>query len=43
MIIKHGRHIFGEMYEMCKDMWAFFLGCAFLMLIGWTGQLKSHG
>ena len=23
MIIKHGRHIFGEIQEMHKDLWAF--------------------
>ena len=25
MIIKHGRHIFGEIHEVCKGLWAFFL------------------
>ena len=23
MIIKHGRHIFGEIHEVRKDIWAF--------------------
>ena len=29
MIIKHGWHIFGEMYEVRKGMWAFFVLIAF--------------
>ena len=44
MIIKHGRHIFGKMYEMPKGLWAFFLDCAFrMLLIGWAGKLRSRG
>ena len=42
MIDKHGRQIFGEIYEVRKGLWAFFLGCAFGMLIGWTEKLRSH-
>ena len=38
MIIKHGRHIFGEMHEVRKDLWAFFLDRAFRMLIGWESK-----
>ena len=34
VIIKHGRYIFGEIHEMRKGLWAFFLDCAFRMLIG---------
>ena len=34
MIIKHGRDIFGEIHEVRKGLWAFFLNCAFRMLIG---------
>ena len=41
MIIKHGRYIFGEISEMRKGLWAFFLGCAFRVLIGLEGKLQS--
>ena len=34
MIIKHGGHIFGEIHKMRKGLWAFFLECAFRVLIG---------
>ena len=38
MIIKHGR--FFERFTRCaKVMWAFFLDCAFQMLIGWADTL----
>ena len=43
MIIKHGRHIFWEVHEVRKGLWAVFLDCAFWMLIGWAGKLRSHG
>ena len=42
MIIKHGRHILGEIHEVRKGLWAFFL-MSFRMLIGWAGKLRSHG
>ena len=41
-IIKHWRHIFGEIHEVRKDLWAFFLDCAFRMLIGRAGKLRSY-
>ena len=40
MIIKHGRHIFGEIHQVRKGMWAFF---AFRVLIGWASKLWSRG
>ena len=40
MIIKHGRHVFGEIHEVRKGLWAFFL-TAFRMLIGWAGKLRE--
>ena len=43
MIIKHGRHIFGEIHEVRKGTWAFFLDCSFRMLIGWADKLQSRG
>ena len=43
MIIKRGRHILGEIHEVRKGLWAFFLDCAFRMLIGWAGKLQTHG
>ena len=43
MIIKHGKHIFGQIHEVRKGLWAFFLDCAFGMLIGWAGTLRSRG
>ena len=43
MIIKHGRHFGWEMHEVRKGIWAFFLGCASRMLIGWAGKLWSRG
>ena len=43
MIIKHGRHIYCEIHEVRKGMWAFiFLDCAFWALIGWAEKLQSH-
>ena len=30
MIIKHGRHIFGEIHEMRKCLWAFLPGSDWL-------------
>ena len=42
MIIKHGRHIFGEIHEMRK-VCVFFFNCAFRGLIGWIVKLRSHG
>ena len=35
MIIKHGRHIYEEIHEVRKGLWAFSLDCAVGMLIGW--------
>ena len=29
--------------EVRKGFWASFLDCAFLMLIGWLGKLRSRG
>ena len=43
MIIKHGRHIFGEIHEERKGLWASFLDCTFGMLIGWAENLRSRG
>ena len=43
MIIKHGGHIFGEIYKLRKGLWAFFLDCVFRVLIGWAGKLQSRG
>ena len=34
---------FGEIHEVHKGLWAFFLDFAFWMLIGWAGKLRSHG
>ena len=34
MIIKHDRHILGEIHEVHKGLWASLLDCAFWMLIG---------
>ena len=34
MIIKHGRHSFGEIHEVRKVYGLFFLDCALRMLIG---------
>ena len=33
MIIKHGRHNFGEIHEVCKGLWDCFLDCA-----DWLGR-----
>ena len=43
MIIKHDRHVFEEVHEVCKGLWAFFLDYMFWMLIGRIGKLQSHG
>ena len=43
MIIKHGRYIFREIHQLRKGLWAFFLDCAFRVLIGWAGELRSRG
>ena len=40
MVIKHGRHVFGEIHEVRKGLWAFFL-TAFRMLIGLGGKLEK--
>ena len=32
----------GEIHEVRKGMWAFFLGCAVRTLIGWTGEVRPH-
>ena len=32
-----------EIHEVRKGLWAFFLDCAFRMLIGWAGRLRSRG
>ena len=29
MVIKHGRHILGEIHEVRKGLWALFLDCTF--------------
>ena len=39
----HESNIFGEMHEVRKGLWAFFLDCALRMLIGWAGKLRSRG
>ena len=41
MIIKHGRH-FLEIHEVRKGLWAFYLDCAFRMLIGWLSRLVGN-
>ena len=38
MIIKHGRHIFKEIHEVHKGLWAFYL----IVLSGLTGQANSN-
>ena len=43
MVIKHGRHILGEIHEVRKGLWALFLDFAFRMLIGWADKLRSRG
>ena len=46
MIIKHGfvgTFFFGELHEVRKGLWFFFLHCAFWMLIGWANKLRSRG
>ena len=30
------------MHEVRKGLWAFFLDCAFQVLIGWPGKLQSR-
>ena len=37
MIIKHGRHVLGEIHE-CAKAYGLFLDCAFRMLIGWANN-----
>ena len=32
----------GEIHEVRKGIWAFFLDCAFRMLIGWASKLRSR-
>ena len=32
-----------ENHEVRKGLWAFFLDCAFRMLIGWARRLRYHG
>ena len=34
---------FKRNYQVRKGLWAFFLGCAFRLLIGWADKLLSHG
>ena len=34
---------FGEIHEVRKGLWAFFLDCAFRLLIGWATKLRSRG
>ena len=34
MVIKHGRHILGEIHEVHKGLLAFFLDCGSRTLIG---------
>ena len=41
MIIKHGRHVFGEIHEMRKGLWAFFLDC-FSNADWLSGKLRSR-
>ena len=48
MIIKHGRHIYWEVHEVCKGLWAFFLDCALRWLAGQansshTDSWQCHG
>ena len=43
MIIKHGRNILGENSRGAQMFVGFFLYCAFRVLFGWTGKLRSHG
>ena len=42
MIIKHGRHIYREIHEVRKGLWALFLDCAFRALIGWSDKPQSQ-
>ena len=42
MIIKHDQHIFFSVHEVRKGLWDFYLDCAFRMLIGWAGKLRSR-
>ena len=42
MIIKHDRHIFGEIHQVLV-VFSFFLDYAFRLLISWAGTLQSHG
>ena len=43
MIIKHGKYNFWEIHEVRKGLWAFYLDCAFRVLIGWAGKVWSRG
>ena len=40
MIIKHGGHIFGEIYKFRKGLWAFFLDLCFGCWL--AGQANSN-
>ena len=37
-VIKHDGHIFWAIHEVHKGLWAFFLDCAFRVLIGWAAN-----
>ena len=43
MIIQHGGHIFEKFTRCAKVCGLFLLDCAFRILIGWAGKLRSHG
>ena len=34
---------FLEIHEVRKGLWAFYVDCAFWLLIGWAGTLRSRG
>ena len=42
-MIKHDPRICLRNGEVRKGLWAFFLDCAFRVLIGWAGKLRSRG
>ena len=43
MIIKHGGHGCEKLTRCAKVCGLLFLDCAFWMLIGWAGKLRSYG
>ena len=41
MTIKRDRQFFLEIHGVRNGLWAFFLDCAFRILIGWAAQLRT--